>query len=575
MIKSKKDLGIWLLFLGLSIFFAIFLLFSHAIGLAADGSFHFSRAEEIYQNLKAGHFFTFIATHTFHNSGVGSFLFYPTVFLYPWAFLRFFLDSITAFYVWYGFIMFLTLAIAYYSMYSFSKNKLRAVIFAVFYTIAVYHIYLGVKSYVLGEFIAYTFVPLALYGFYEVIWGDQKKWYVLGIGVALLTYSHIISVVLAVGLMSILLICKLAVTSHISKERLKALLKSIGLAIILTLWYFLPFLTDFVHGNLGVPGFGFSFLYSVQDLWSASLENYATNRGIGIVLIATALCGWYFAKHDKRELCLYVMGILFIALSTNLFPYSELLRIDKLKFLGVFQFPYRFSTYSTLFMAATLSLGIEKGIRHFKNSSVRNSIIFLVISSALVLYIQTLTPVLDRVYDAKPTAYLTKSDNTLTALPVDAIIDKHNYYNIYTYRVLYGETDYYPKASFSGNDIDNNIRAQSIMLHQATINGKTITVHPKPKPNTIEYSLKLKENSTVDLPVVAYQSDKVYVNGKLVKHTISERGTIKIHLDQGKNKIVIRYEVNKVYYILFIVAVLSWIVLFVKSIRKHTLHSEK
>ncbi|EAK3904361.1 hypothetical protein CW563_09815, partial [Campylobacter jejuni] len=77
--------------------------------------------------------------------------------------------------------MFLTLSLSYYAMFNFSKRRIRAVIFAVFYTISVYHLYLGLKNYVIGEFIAYTFVPLAMYGFYEVVFGNAKKWPVLGI----------------------------------------------------------------------------------------------------------------------------------------------------------------------------------------------------------------------------------------------------------------------------------------------------------------------------------------------------------------------------------------------------------
>lgn len=50
-------------FLGLIILFTSVFYISGGLGIDSDGSFHFSRAEEIYRNLKEGSFFTFIATH--------------------------------------------------------------------------------------------------------------------------------------------------------------------------------------------------------------------------------------------------------------------------------------------------------------------------------------------------------------------------------------------------------------------------------------------------------------------------------------------------------------------------------
>ena len=476
--------------------------------------------------------------------------------------------------MWYGLFMFLTLSIAYYSMYGFSRSKLRALMFALFYTIAIYHLYLGVRNYVLGEFIAYTFVPLALYGFYEVIWGDHKKWPLLGIGVALLLYSHLISVVITVILMFVLFISKLVVDIKFPKVRWMALFKSIGLALILSLWIIYPFFTDFMHTKLGTPSFGFAFLYSMQDLWAASLENHATNRGVGIIFLMAALSGWYFVRNKKQEFWIYILGLIFIALSTNLFPYTELARIDGLFFLGMIQFPYRFLTYASLFMAATLSLIFERVFNKFQ--AHKKMLFFCVLGVMMCLYIQTLTPVLDRIYDATPEARL-KKGNITDPVPAGAILDKDNYYDMYTYRVLYGETDYYPKASFDGNVTitDPNVqkkildRSQSIMLHKAKIANKDITIDPSVAPNELVYQVKLQRSALVDLPVVNYPSEKVYVNGKEFPYSVSDRGTVQVKLAQGKNRVVVRYVMKQTYYILCGIAVITWVVIGITTLLKN------
>ena len=576
-----KKISIYALFVFLSIFYVFFLYKTQKLGIDSDGSFHFSRVEEIYQNLKAGELFTFIATHTFHNSGVGSFLFYPTIFLYPWAFLRFFLDPIASFYVWYGLFMFLTLSIAYYSMYGFSRSRLRAVMFALFYTIASYHIYLGVRNYVLGEFIAYTFIPLALYGYYEVIWGNAKKWPLLGIGVTLLLYSHLISVVITVMLMFVLLIFKLIVDIRFPKVRWMALFKSASLALLLSAWVIYPFFTDFMHTKLGTPGFGFAFLYSMQDLWVASLENHATNRGIGIVFLVAIISGWYFVKDKKQEFWIYILGSTFLVLSTSLFPYTELARIDSLFFLGMIQFPYRFLTYASLFMAVTLSLILERIFKKFKAN--RRILFVCTLGMVMCLYVQTLTPVLDRIHDATPETRLKKGD-LLEPVPAGAILDKNNYYDMYTYRVLIGETDYYPKVSFAGDVTipDSKLqkmilnRSQSIMLHKVKIENKDITLPPFIAPNELGYRIKLQKATVVDLPVVNYPSERVYINGKRSSYSVSDRGTVQVKLEQGENRVRVCYVMNKMYYILFGIAVMTWLIVIITTfIKKYHFYALK
>ncbi len=78
-----KKISVYIFFMFLSVFFVFFLYKTRQLGIDSDGSFHFSRVEEIYQNLKAGELFTFIATHTFHNSGVGSFVSLGVLTIFP------------------------------------------------------------------------------------------------------------------------------------------------------------------------------------------------------------------------------------------------------------------------------------------------------------------------------------------------------------------------------------------------------------------------------------------------------------------------------------------------------------
>ena len=294
--QFKQNGLITMIFALVSLFASMIFMKSGVItGIASDAGFHFSRVEQIYDNLKNGSFFTFIATNTFHQTGVGSFLFYPTLFLYPWAFLRFFLNPVASFYCWNGIMTFACLMISYFSMKSFSKETSRSAFFALLYTFGLYRIRLGYATLVLGEFTATTFLPLAFVGFYHVFWGDSKKWYDLAMGVALIAYSHFLSLYLTVFIFAIILICNIVIKNNLSKERVISLVKSVFVAILLMAYVLVPFLTDYLGKNLKVPARGATFVNTFNDLISSSLtSNPFMAYNIGFFLILGVLIGWYF-----------------------------------------------------------------------------------------------------------------------------------------------------------------------------------------------------------------------------------------------------------------------------------------
>lgn len=62
--KYRSDLVAIFIFLVVTFTMTYLLWHSHQLFIANDWSFHVSRVEEIYDNLKDGHLFTYIATHT-------------------------------------------------------------------------------------------------------------------------------------------------------------------------------------------------------------------------------------------------------------------------------------------------------------------------------------------------------------------------------------------------------------------------------------------------------------------------------------------------------------------------------
>ncbi|KRM05517.1 hypothetical protein FC89_GL001216 [Liquorilactobacillus ghanensis DSM 18630] len=554
--KLKNNLLIIFIFALITFVYTIVLLHVGQLALTSDSSFHFSRVEEIYRNLSEHHLFTFIASYTFNHTGVGNFLFYPAVFLYPWALLRFWFNPINAFIIWYGMFIFATLAIGYYSMLDFSKSKTRSFIFAIIYTIAPYHLYLGIYNYVLGEFVAYTFLPLVFLGAYHVFWKDTQKWPLLAIGISLLLYSHLLSVYLVGLILVCLLLGKLIVQRNFKLERILALGKSVILAILLSSFILVPFVTDFMNQKIAAPKGGFFFLMTAQQLIDPSISNtIAINRSVGIVILLTAFLGWYFVKENPRERTIYFIGLILLCSSTTLIPWSSFKHNTIiLNIIGKIQFPYRLNSYSSLFLSSTASLGISQLMEHTNWKYPKKFVWVAFVLLSFIGYYGSIQPVFDRIIAANHN-FLTKDKGNLISLPINALINKNNYNNIFSYLVLYGETDYYHKYPAK----DAMAYNQSIYNNQVILGKRVVKATPKVSANKITYLVhKNKTEKNINLPVIAYNHTQVKLNGKRVNYTRSFRGTVQVKTKQKNNQVTVSYQPSKFFYVSLIVCWLTW-----------------
>lgn len=557
----KKNIFIILTFVFLSLIFVGSLIKSQHFIMAADSSFQLSRANEIYQNLKSGNLFTFIATHSFSQSGVGTFLFYPSVFIYLLALLRFIFNPVTSIWIWIGFFLFLTLINSFYAMLSFSKkNYRRSYLFAIIYTLVPYHLYLGIFNGTYGEFIAYSFLPLVFLGIYEILWGNSNKWYILTIGMTLVCYSHILSTYISFGLCLLLLILKILFSS-ISKTRILAAIKSAFWTILLVLWQFIPFMTDYLNGNIVAPSELFQFGFNFNDLISDSFINIANITGrssIGILLVIVLLIGWVspILRSDKKELIIYSIGSIIVLCSTTFLAWQLLGKNEFiLHTLGKLQMTFRLLPYGSVLLATAASFILDNFITDFKFNA-RGTFMVMGIFTVLSIgsyfgmiqnELQTLQNVTDNELIKKSTSSIKPTIN------INGIVNKYNYNNIFDYKIIYGETDYYnEKAIKSSESIINNL---------TYINGKKMVINKMPNANQITMTLNGKKGEKADLPIIAYHSTYVLINGKETQYKLSDRGTVSVRLHEGKNKITVGYKPSTIYYVFLAVAVISWIML--------------
>lgn len=516
----------------------------------SDWLFHSSRVEQIYLNLKHGSVFTFLATNTFQQSGVANFLFYPTLFLYPWALLRFVFTPITSFYVWYAMLTFLAFLISYFSMHKLTKDPVVSTVFSFLYVFSAYRLYLG--TLVFGEFIAATFIPLAFIGLYEVLWGDDKDWMLLSIGLSLLAYSHLLSTFLTLEFFVILFLGKLIFNQGISASRLKSLLKASLLTILLVLGEVVPFISDFVGHNVSSAREGLALVSDMTTLISQSLNNQAVNTSLGLVLLIVLFFGWFWIRDNKVGKATYILGITAVILATSVFPWDGL----KNTIFSVIQLPFRYLLYASFFLAIVGAFAFSKN-KFFQeaNNFGRYGVLFLVLIFFVFDFYSENRTRFQYISGYNVSQDLKRAPTgKLRGLPESQLTDQ-NYAYQFDYLVPYGEHDYFPKKAAVNDSVVN-----SIINNIAFINKKAQKIKPIGTPNKLTFDLTLHNKSTIDLPVVAYQHTTVTINGKQTHFSHSGRGTVFLKLAPGAYKISVGYQPIKGYYLLVAISSLVFLV---------------
>lgn len=563
-VRERKD-NIIYLFLFFLMSFVTVLPFLHygKIFAVSDWSFHASRVEQIYRNLKEGQFFTFIATSTFNHSGVGSFLFYPTVFIYPWAFFRLVMQPVSAFYCWYFLVTFGSFVVSYYCMKRYSKDSQISFIFSLIYILNNYRLYLGHA--VFGEFIATGILPIVFLGFYETFFDQNNKygWVLLAVGMALITYSHLVSLIIIIEIFTIILFasCFIGRININFIYKWKQISASIGLWFLLSLPLIYLFITNYIGKNISAASFGVNpaLVPSLALLVSNSfkgIDNYGSPQlpyGIGLILILTLFLGWYKAKKNKKDLYIYLLGALLLLVATNLFPWNLL----KLSPFGIIQLPIRYLSYSCLFLSVIASEIIHSILKKTRLSWILSTCLLVLVGVSLFSLSESKYISLVR---SNPVSLLSKK-STLTPLP-PSYIDNRNYEDQFNYTVVYGETDYFPKAAQKyANNIVNQI---------GYVNGerKRISVNDN-EPNKLFIRLKLNKRGNSILPIVAYRSTIISINGKNQYLSESKQGMVYLpHLRKGINDITVGFNPGIVFYALIIISITTWLVLLLGVICK-------
>lgn len=380
-------------------------LFSDSLLWGDDAEFHLSRLEGIYRGLAAGDFPVRITPQ--HMSGYGSLtaLMYPQTFLYPAALLRFLGVSLMLCYK----LLLVAVNIgtafgAYYGAKNICGSRNAGLWMSALYTFSLYRLSNLYVRGALGETLAMAFLPLVIWGVYEVLWG-RRRWGVLVFGMTGVLQSHVLSTQLCMLFMLAELIFWLA--SRRKKYFAARFLdgcKAVGVTLLLNASFLVPFLY-FCGEDLQC----FAMPFEVSDhvayfsqlfalfpsVEGASLAPGTTQNempiAIGAVLAAGAMVFlWVYGKMEKRRSrrakaglhCLVYGGTAILAASW-IFPWERVAQADALAgFFTSLQFSWRFLAPATAFWSLAAALGVSRTDR----SWVRWGMALLTLISAVYFF---------------------------------------------------------------------------------------------------------------------------------------------------------------------------------------------
>lgn len=346
---------------GILTLFAMFPYLNEIVPFGHDLGYHLNRINEIANGLNIKTFPVLIHSGLIENLGYGNGFFYPQIFIYIPALLvsKLGLLVIPAYKVFLVIITFFTFITMYISAKGIFKNKRIAWIATLLYVFSLYRLTDIYVRAAVGEVLAFVFNPLILYGFYNVIFDDGKKWWVIVIGITGLVYSHLLSVLIMA--IFFIIICLLNVDKIFkNKTVFLNLLKTALITVIISIGYFGPMLEQKCNDVFNVDG---RSIYSSEEVQSfasslgmafssrmhggfatdSNIEEKTMPEGAGIILLIMA--GLFIFRKDKKnrfEIQLFALGAFFYWVTTKLFIWRCF------SLLNVIQFPFRFNLIVTL-----------------------------------------------------------------------------------------------------------------------------------------------------------------------------------------------------------------------------------
>ena len=348
-----------------------------------DIEYHLLRIESLKEGILIGRPFLKVNTLFYGGAGYASTLFYSDLFMHIPALLRVIGVGIgKSFHIYTAMIFVLCYISTFYCVWKMSMSKFAASIAAVLLTLCPYHMDDMLVRTACGENAAFIFIPLAVYGIFNVLYEGMDKPWVFGLGMAGLILTHPATCILMFFVCVVAFLINIKVLLQDPKLFTRLLVVSV-LALLITSYQWLPMLEQFANAQ-----------FYVSNNWSDLLDAAvpfsdvasSTFPAVGFMLFALLIPRFFMSKKDYPILAfvdLMIIAALIFALgATNVMPWE---RVAKL--FGFLQFPWRLFIMTSAFLAMADGIILRLFLDRIEEDHRRLAFdVVLIIVTAVMMY---------------------------------------------------------------------------------------------------------------------------------------------------------------------------------------------
>lgn len=321
-------------------------LIGNGIDKGIDTQYHMSRIIGMVNSWKSGDLLAYIHLDE-TGAGYAMGFFYSNLFMIIPGLIYLVTGKIVIAYKIFLYLCSLATAISMYLVTKkITNSKYAGMISSVLYTICAYKIITMYAKSFAGEILSFIFIPIIILGLYEILFGNEKKWWIFAVGFMGILNSNLVmtEIMIAVSFVTIIINIMCLIKD---KKRFFALVKSgiWSLAICAVFW--MPMLEQlrkstfqmFNEMNVYQPT---KWLLDFKDLIFGTMQynkNLAAGYGLGCIFVAILLFRFLIKKKDEKikicDICI-ISGIILMIFMTKIIPYDKLEKIG-----GMLQFPSR------------------------------------------------------------------------------------------------------------------------------------------------------------------------------------------------------------------------------------------
>lgn len=523
--------------------------------VAGDSFFHASRIYEIRYAFLHHELPNFLNFQSFFGMGQAVNGMYPDISLWPLVLVTLPLSFIKQIYAIRLIIIFLTFIITYCSLIGQKVSKTNSLLVSIIYVTSGYSLYQSVVELQLGTAMIYCFSFPIFFCAKEIIESkDIDKLLVLktALLLALILYSHLLSVISLVIVIFIVLLYKLCINGN----SIKYSIINSALAGIISFFFVLPIIfryfvisksrisAPFSQGN--ITSESLLELFQMPYGWAAR----TTLPAVSFFLIFLVL---FLGSNNGKSLNYLSIEALLMFLCTNLFPWAI---FNKVPIINNLQFtPWRFGIWLGIIPLIVF-------LKTFDNQKLLWKLLIIFASISVFASLQFINDFSSNNGQQNLTLRLYKNKQGRNRVAGDDL-DR----TILT-------RDYTPReANIKGNENRVTNLTSSLAFDPYVFTKKTkAKVRKMPINNGIKITLEDPIEGKISLPIYGYRSInyEVKINGKSIPYSVDKKGYLQLtpDLNLKKNEVIIIASKNpKVYVYLVFISLLLYTICLVHLFR--------